>query len=342
MNEIYHHGIKGMHWGVRRFQNKDGSLTSAGEKRYDVDPNNDADRKEMIRQQIATAEKKERKNTMKKTLMATVATFGVVGGAYLAYKTGAVKSIAKLVKKNTPVDEKSVKNIMSDSLDDIKSVMKEGSDDIFIPKGSSVKRTAFGESAEKFDINNVKHLYTTFEKADAETYKALLKPWNSSGNGVNRQYEINFSAVVDLRAPSVKKANEIFDKLWSNDETYRKALVDEVHKFYTETGSGLSRDTIERMVENDSRAWGSWAIVKQGSKASEMLINKYKSHGYNSVLDYHDINDGITEKPLIVFDAYKNLKVEDISRVYTHQKKRAAQYAKEYGTEQIREALRWM
>lgn len=33
-NELYHHGIKGMKWGIRRFQNKDGSLTNAGRKRY--------------------------------------------------------------------------------------------------------------------------------------------------------------------------------------------------------------------------------------------------------------------------------------------------------------------
>ena len=34
MNELYHHGIKGMHWGVRRYQNPDGTLTGAGKKRY--------------------------------------------------------------------------------------------------------------------------------------------------------------------------------------------------------------------------------------------------------------------------------------------------------------------
>ena len=35
--ELYHAGIKGMKWGVRRYQNKDGSLTPAGKKRYAQD-----------------------------------------------------------------------------------------------------------------------------------------------------------------------------------------------------------------------------------------------------------------------------------------------------------------
>lgn len=32
--ELYHHGIKGQKWGVRRYQNEDGSLTAEGVARY--------------------------------------------------------------------------------------------------------------------------------------------------------------------------------------------------------------------------------------------------------------------------------------------------------------------
>ena len=37
-SELYHHGIKGQKWGVRRFQNKDGSLTAEGYQHWGLNP----------------------------------------------------------------------------------------------------------------------------------------------------------------------------------------------------------------------------------------------------------------------------------------------------------------
>lgn len=45
--DLCHYGVKGMKWGIRRYQNKDGTLTAAGKKRYDRDVReNNAKKKE--------------------------------------------------------------------------------------------------------------------------------------------------------------------------------------------------------------------------------------------------------------------------------------------------------
>lgn len=58
-DELYHHGIRGQKWGVRRYQNADGSLKSAGKKRYSSDkPLSRKEQKKLAKEQ-ALKEKAE-------------------------------------------------------------------------------------------------------------------------------------------------------------------------------------------------------------------------------------------------------------------------------------------
>ena len=75
---LVHHGIKGQKWGVRRFQNKDGTRTSAGIARYGGNNNGSADNSSRAARHLT--------NDQKKALKTGVAIAGVVLAAYGGYK----------------------------------------------------------------------------------------------------------------------------------------------------------------------------------------------------------------------------------------------------------------
>lgn len=102
---LEHHGIKGMKWGVRRYQNKDGSLTSAGRKR----------RSEMI-----DDEKSQQSEKIARVGVGIAAVATISAAAYYVHKhpekIGKVMSQFKGTK---------VSNISKESVDRGKSIVQD-------------------------------------------------------------------------------------------------------------------------------------------------------------------------------------------------------------------------
>lgn len=88
---LYHHGVKGQKWGIRRYQNQDGTWTNAGKKRYG---DSDGD--------LPSSEKKTSNNAKKKVAIGVATGAAIVAGtvltAYLVKKHGA-KNISDIGDK---------------------------------------------------------------------------------------------------------------------------------------------------------------------------------------------------------------------------------------------------
>ena len=111
--ELYHYGVKGMKWGVRRFQKKDGSLTPAGKKRYDKDgSSSDAENE--------TGTKRKGLTSKQKKIIAIGA--AAVGTALIAYGGYKVSQMYKGV--GTKIDPETGLRLLSKPEDDATCVRK--------------------------------------------------------------------------------------------------------------------------------------------------------------------------------------------------------------------------
>lgn len=193
---LQHHGIKGQKWGVRRFQKKDGTLTTAGKARY-----KDSDKK-----REETPEERKKRIAKNVAIGAAAATVALGAMGYMKYR----KNLSALDKKAaSAVKEINTKVMDFSKLSDKDTVLSKGT------KFQRISSRSFEDYAEKG-----KTIYASFLKKDNSIYMhdmpKNIDSWRRSGiiqDGGKSVYKHILETNKDVKIASPRKVAEVYGEI---------------------------------------------------------------------------------------------------------------------------------
>lgn len=301
MDFLEHHGILGMKWGIRRFQNKDGSLTDSGRKRYLNDDGSltEKGQRAFVKNGQSTKRGKQYLESVKREHVNEDGTLTEKGKAVYKQIYGESADKRGLLVDMTTDDfiDKQMSNLGISS----NNVLK---------KGSVMNRISNEETLDST------RKYVSILPFDNEEYGASYEflPLDLSKN----IYSYGYKANKDLKIASAQEVMEYAISKYGDKR---------IESLYNDYKYSRGKDEVNRLVEKDwSKQWMSehtetvkkelsdfaTKVMSDASSyrdgmSSNELMDYFSKKGYDAMIDIEDAMSYIY--PIIVFNPKDSMSV---------------------------------
>lgn len=275
---LQHHGILGMKWGVRRFQNKDGTLTAAGKRRY-----RETDIDKVYSTYVQAHDKKASKSKQ-----------NVYPDDPINLRYNPMKVMDINIPKGTVF-----KRVSTNEIDNTDSPLYMSFDKDY--DGRNYYNFNWSDSLIK-DIKkneNIKIYENTFvtdvdiRAPGLEERRKIVNALFESDKKVKEEFGKEY--VMKLLNEGGTKYKNVDDYINSLPDKWKdfgrekvKRQLESIDKNIAEINSGYYDDNQSRLT----------AIIPTSKKFMNLYVNELKKRGYNAVFDD---NSG-TAAPFIIFD----------------------------------------
>ena len=282
---LYHHGIKGMQWGVRRYQNPDGSLTAAGKKRV--------------------SQRRPDDIVIKKGTQ-----LNNVGSKENLKLRGNVKGVPNPLGPSAVALSLPLSAALGNPLPAVAAI---GTSVIPVKRSDNEKKLFVYREDDPHDKDVYEGAFTKFIKYRDSTNQIFKRKFENIDDLVSPSAQRR----AELFVETYRENPKLYSELLNRTDAYAQARKAQGVKYSPSLESFIGKAIFDKNTSDiDLKRYG-YGLFNMGNEWNDSLTakgnNKYykklKKSGYNALID--DNNAGIyndAHEPLIVLNAKKYLK----------------------------------